>query len=171
MSAISAGDIANFKLLAGLTDEERVSFSNRLTEQLIPEGGVVFHEGDDGGPLYFLIAGDVEISQALTLPMSSSGNYDSRDKSIVRLSGETCPVFGEVSIFSNESKRTATVKALTDCRLGLLEERDFFEILVNKHEIGYKVMLNLTRIVCGRLTTANKNVLKLTTALSLLLEK
>lgn len=171
MSAISVQEIANFELLKGLTDEERASFSKRLTEKLIPARGIIFHEGDDGGPLYFLITGDVEISQALTLPMSRSGNYDSRDKSIVQLSGETCPVFGEVSIFSNENKRTATVKALTNCRLGLLEEKDFFQILVNKHEIGYKVMLNLTRIVCGRLTTANKNVLKLTTALSLLLEK
>lgn len=171
MSVISAQEIANFKLLAGLTDEERLSFSDCLMEKLIPKGRVIFHEGDDGGALYFLISGEVEISQAFTLPMSSSGNYDSREKSIVRLSGEACPVFGEVSIFSNQNKRTATVKALTNCRLGLLAEKDFFQILVNKHEIGYKVMLNLTRIVCGRLTTANKNVLKLTTALSLILEK
>ena len=171
MSALSTDNLEKFELLTGLTEEERSSFSSQLKEKLYRAGDVIFREGDKGGALHFLISGEVEITQSFTLPMARSAHYDSRDKSIVRLSGDEAPVFGEVSMFGNEAKRTATVTALTDCRMGILEEKDFFQILVNQHEVGYKVMLNLTRIVCGRLITANKNVLKLTTALSLLLEK
>lgn len=171
MSSITAADITNFELLAGLTAKERRPFCTRLKEKHYSAGEIVFHEGDEGGAMYFLLAGEVEISQALTLPMAKSTEYDSRAKSIIRLSGEDSPVFGEVSFFSNEDKRTATVKALTDCRIGILSSNDFSQILENSHDIGYKVMRNLTRIVCHRLVGSNQNVLKLTTALSLLLEK
>lgn len=171
MSAITTEEIANFELLAGLADKERKTVCSLLKERHYPEGKVIFNEGDQGGEIFFLLAGEVEISQALTLPMSKAADYDSRDKSIVKLSGEDGAVFGEVSIFSNEDKRTATVTALTDCRMGLLGEKDFFQILVSDKQVGYKILLNLTRIVCNRLVTANKNVLKLTTALSLILEK
>lgn len=171
MSNITVEEIANFELLAGLVDGERETVSTYLKEKRYSEGKVIFNEGDQGGDIFFLIAGEVEISQALTLPMSKAADYDSRDKSIIRLSGENGAVFGEVSIFSNDDKRTATVTALTDCRMGIINEKDFFQILVNDKQIGYKILLNLTRIVCNRLITANTNVLKLTTALSLILEK
>ncbi len=171
MSAITAEEIAGFELLEGLAKNERVTVCSYLKEKHFSEGDVVFHEGDPGGEIFFLLSGEVEISQALTLLMSKNVEYDTRDKSIIRLSGENGAVFGEVSIFTNDDKRTATVSALTDCRMGSLADKDFFEILVNNKQIGYKVLLNLTRIVCNRLVTANNNVLKLTTALSLILEK
>ncbi len=171
MSNIKTGEIADFELLTGLAAKERETVCSLLKEKYYPEGKVIFNEGDQGGEIFFLLTGEVEISQALTLPMSKAADYDSRDKSIVRLSGENGAVFGEVSIFGNEDTRTATVTALTDCRMGVLSEKDFFQILVSNKQVGYKILLNLIRIVCDRLVTANKNVLKLTTALSLILEK
>ncbi|MCK4578048.1 MAG: cyclic nucleotide-binding domain-containing protein [Candidatus Marinimicrobia bacterium] len=171
MSGVGPEETANIRLLEGLSKEERASFGMRLKEKHFPAGKVIFSEGDRGGVIYFLLSGEVEISQALTLAMSKNSQYDSRDKSLICLKGDDGPVFGEVSVFGKEDKRTATVTALTGCKMGLLEEKDFFNLLVSDREIGYKVMLNLTRIVCERLITANQNVLKLTTALSLILEK
>ncbi len=171
MSNIKAEEVANFEILTGLADGERETICSYLKAKNYPAGKVIFNEGDQGGDIFFLLAGEVEISQALTLPISKATDYDSREKSIIRLSGENGAVFGEISIFSNDDKRTATVTALTDCRMGILNEKDFFQILVNDKQIGYKILLNLTRIVCNHLITANKNVLKLTTALSLILEK
>jgi len=171
MSKIKVKEIADFDLLKGLTNEEMSFFCARLKEKKYSAEEVVFREKEAGGDIYFLLAGTVEITQALTLSTSNTNHFDTREKSIIQLSGDDKPVFGEVSLFSYEEQRTATVTALTDCRMGLLPEKDFFEILVGNHEIGYKVMLNLTRIICNRLVTANQNVLKLTTALSLILEK
>ena len=50
-------------------------------------------------------------------------------------------------------------------------DKTSYEIIDSDHDLGYKVMCNLARIVCDRLITANSNVLKLTTAVSLILEK
>ena len=33
---------------------------------------------------------------------------------------------GELSLFSEEKKRSATVKTLTDCTIGYLSSKDFF---------------------------------------------
>ncbi|MFC1547408.1 cyclic nucleotide-binding domain-containing protein [Candidatus Neomarinimicrobiota bacterium] len=171
MSAISAKHLENFELLSNLTGEERASFSSKIKEKHYSAGKVVFTEGDEGGVIFFLLSGEVEITQSLTLSMSKSVEHDSRDKSIIRLSGEQHAIIGEVSLVGGEEKRTATVTALTNCRMGLMTAKDFYTILDANPEIGYKVMRNLGRIITGRLLTANKNVLKLTTALSLILEK
>ncbi|MCH8328316.1 MAG: cyclic nucleotide-binding domain-containing protein [Candidatus Marinimicrobia bacterium] len=172
MSRSKDFDLANFELLAGLTAEQRAYFSQHLKELDYAAGEEIFHEGAKGGAIFFLLSGDVEISQSLTLSVTKQNtNYDAREKSIIRLSGKDGAVFGEVSLFGHEDKRTATVTALTDCHMGTLSGKQFFKILEDHIEVGYQVMQNLTRIVCGRLVVANRNVLKLTTALSLVLEK
>ncbi|UCH11454.1 MAG: cyclic nucleotide-binding domain-containing protein [Fidelibacterota bacterium] len=171
MSTISAEQLNGFDILADLTAKERKLFSARLKERSYAAGKTIFNEGDPGGAIYFLLSGEVEISQSLTLSMSTSGEYDQRDKSIIRLAGDHNPVFGEVSLMSSEDKRTATVKALSNCRMGLLIEEDFFKIVDGNREVGYKVLRNLCRIISDRLVIANRNVLKLTTAISLILEK
>ncbi len=171
MKNIKIQELANFELLKGLDSNERRTIRDNLRERSYSANKVVFHEGDRGGTLFFLLEGEVEISQALTLNMGDTKAYDNREKSIIKLTGEMSPVFGEVSLFSKEDRRTATVTSLTDSRMGLLAEKNFFEILDSDRELGYKIMINLTSIVCSRLVTANQNVLKLTTAISLILEK
>ncbi|MFC1618581.1 cyclic nucleotide-binding domain-containing protein [Candidatus Neomarinimicrobiota bacterium] len=171
MSAISVKYLENFELLANLTAEERASFSSKIKEKAYSAGKVIFTEGDEGGVIFFLLSGEVEITQSLTLSMSKLADRDSRDKSIIRLSGEQHAIIGEVSLVGGDDKRTATVTALTNCKMGQMTATDFYTILDANPEIGYKVMRNLGRIITGRLLTANKNVLKLTTALSLILEK
>ena len=164
-------DLKNFELLAGLTAKQRAYFSSHMTELEIPAGKEIFHEGAKGGVIFFLLSGEVEISQSLTLPVSKQSGYDTREKSIIRLSGTDYAVFGEVSLFGQEDKRTATVTALSNCHMGTMSGTQFFKILDEHIEVGYRVMQNLTRIVCGRLVVANQNVLKLTTALNLVLEQ
>ena len=171
MSKIKPEDLAKFQLLSGLSAEQCVLFSDRIREMHYPAEKVVFKEKDAGNEIYFLLSGQVEVSQALTLPMAKGASYDSRAKSITRISGEDFPVFGEIALFSGEELRTATVTAVSECHMGLLSSADFSSILETEQEIGFKVMSNLVRIVCVRLATANLNVLKLTTALSLILEK
>ena len=172
MSLSTEYNLKNFELLDGLNAEQRAYFRDHLKELDFAAGKEIFHEGAKGGAIFFLLSGMVEISQSLTLSVSKQNtDYDTREKSIIRLSGEDYAVFGEVSLFGHEDRRTATVTALTACHMGRLSGKQFFKILEDHLEVGYKVMGNLTRIVCGRLVAANRNVLKLTTALSLVLEK
>ncbi|CUV09588.1 hypothetical protein MGWOODY_Mmi962 [hydrothermal vent metagenome] len=48
---------------------------------------------------------------------------------------------------------------------------DLLAICDEYPDIGYKVMKNLAKILCKRLVETNQNVLKLTTAFSLVLER
>jgi CRP/FNR family cyclic AMP-dependent transcriptional regulator len=171
MSGIKPEEIADFELLKGLSEEERAPFVTFLKEKLFPMGSQIFREGDEGGDIFFLMDGKVEITKALTLPMAKSTDYDTSDKAMIRLSSEYRPVIGEVSVLGDQGKRTATVTALTDCRLGVLSAKDFRAIMDENHTIGYKVMYNMSGIVSRRLIGTNMNVLKLTTVLSLILEK
>lgn len=171
MSQITARELGSFELLEGLNEKQRVLFSGHMKSKTFMAEKEIFHEGQKGGAIFFLLSGEVEISQSLTLSVNKRDDYDTREKSLIRLSGDDGAVFGEVSLFGRQDLRSATVTAITDCRMGEMSGKQFFKILEEHIDIGYQVMQNLTRIVCGRLVTANENVLKLTTALSLVLEK
>ena len=53
----------------------------------------------------------------------------------------------------------------------MLYRDDFFSICEQNTQVGYKLLKNIAHILSGRHMDANKNIMKLTTALSLILEK
>jgi hypothetical protein len=48
---------------------------------------------------------------------------------------------------------------------------DFLRLAEEDHEIGYRILLNLARIVSARLRKADEDTIKLTTALSVILHE
>ena len=73
--------------------------------------------------------------------------------------------------FDKDDRRNASVTAITECELAQLMSDDLLAICDEFPDIGYKVMKNLAKILCKRLVETNQNVLKLTTAFSLVLER
>ena len=69
-----------------------------------------------------------------------------------------------------KKKESATVKTLTDCTIGYLSSKDFFKVCDTNKEIGYIFVSNIAHIV-ENLIKSNKDVLKLTTAFSLIMSK
>lgn len=161
--------LSHYEIFAGLKEEQIEHFCNRLQILEFAAGETIIQEGAIGNSILILIKGAVEISQALTLHTNVSG-IDTREKSILKLSAESRPFFGEMSLFSDDDRRTATVKAIDACTVARIDKVDFFEICNNHPEIGNLVMQNIARVLCSRLKQANQNVLKLTTAFSLLIE-
>jgi CRISPR/Cas system CMR-associated protein Cmr5 small subunit len=76
-----------------------------------------------------------------------------------------------MSFVQNKEKRSASVKAIDNCVIGKIYNNDLTELLENNNEIGYKLMNNIARKIANDLRITNKNILKLTTALSLVLEE
>ena len=76
-----------------------------------------------------------------------------------------------MSLFDKEDRRSASVKAITECHLSQLMKDDLFAICNDNNKIGYKVMMNLAKILSRKVLETNQNVLKLTTAFSLVLER
>ncbi len=166
-------DIQNYvhyRIFNNLNQEQIMRFENVIEHRAFACEEVIFAEGEVGDSLYLLMDGEVEINQALTLQLSKN-DYDTREKSIINLSSEIHPVFGEMSLLGTDDKRTATVKAISDCKMGIIMKKDLFQICESDPEIGFTIMKNVASIVTDNLTNANKNVLKLTTAFSLILDK
>lgn len=162
--------LEKYSIFAHLTEEELHLFQGSFKEITVPEGTEFIKEGDVGDSIYLLLNGTVEITQNLTLPLSKSGG-DTREKAIIKLSSDLRPLFGEMSLFNENDRRTATVRAITECSLAKLMKKDLFAICDAHPDLGYKVMQNLCQILCTNLVKANQNVLKLTTAFSLALER
>jgi CRP-like cAMP-binding protein len=96
---------------------------------------------------------------------------DQRDKSLNRLTADEHAFFGEMALFGPACERTATVTAKTRCTIAVLSREKFFRLTETDNEIGYRVLMNIVAILSDRLDKTTKDVLKLTTALSLALER
>lgn len=161
--------LTKYEIFAGLTHEQIEVFCGCIQLERYAEGETIIQEGAIGDSILILLEGEVEISQALTLRTTTTG-MDTREKSIIKLSAGQHPFFGEMSLFSDDDRRTATVKAIGSCGIARIAKVDFFQICNNNPVIGNRVMQNIARVLSQRLKQANQNVLKLTTAFSLLIE-
>ncbi|MFQ6608374.1 MAG: cyclic nucleotide-binding domain-containing protein [Fidelibacterota bacterium] len=163
-------NLGNFRVFSDLSEEQLNKFRKVAEIREFKAGSVIFDEGDIGDSLYLLLDGEVEINQALTMQLSK-GDYDTREKAIIRLTSDYNSCFGEMSLLGSDDKRTAGVRAISDCKMAVIMKNDFFDICNTNQDLGYIVMRNVAAIVTDNLIKANQNVLKLTTAFSLILEK
>ena len=157
-------ELKQFEIFKGLNDKEVSLFKEKMKNITVPEDENFIVEGEVGDSIYLLLKGNVRINQALTLSMHKGG-LDNRENATIK------PLFGEMSLFDKDDRRSASVKAITECQLCQLMKDDLFSICDQNTDIGYKVMKNLSKILSKKVSETNQNVLKLTTAFSLVLER
>ena len=161
----------NYPIFKNLSNKEIEEFSSKIKLKKFNKNDTIIKEGDEGDSILFLIDGDINISQALTLMTNKDNEADNREKELIRLSSKNDNIsLGEISLFSVEKKRSATVKAIEDCQIGILEFDNLFEICNSNHTVGFKIMQNISKIITEHLLKSNHKVLKLTTAFSLLID-
>jgi CRP/FNR family transcriptional regulator, cyclic AMP receptor protein len=130
---------------------------------------IIMKEGDIGDSMYIILEGTVEVAKSLIV--DDTDNEDSaKNKVFTRLDGKQRAVFGEIALL-DEQKRTASVKAVTDCVMYEMKKDDFLKVTEKDYELGYRILLNLGRIVSTRLRRADEDTVKLTTALSIMLHE
>ena len=134
-----------------------------------PRGKVILKEGETGETLYIIAEGAVEVSKTLVM-MGGREDVQDREKILTKLSAEDHAIFGEVALFER-SKRTATVVALTDCRMLEISKSDFLRLAEENPRIGYKITRNIVQLLCSRLRKTDEDTIKLTTALSIALSR
>lgn len=158
-------------LFNNLSDEKIEKIVGICKTVTFPQGTVIMNEGDVGDTMYIIMEGSVEVVKTLVLEDTDLNERKQiGNKVFSTLRGETHPVFGEISLLE-ESQRTATIKALTDCTFYEIQKDDFLKLAEGNHELGYRVLLNLAKIVCSRLRKADDDVIKLTTVLSIVLKE
>lgn len=158
-------------LFKNLTPKEIGKILMIAREVKYAEDDIVMKEGDFGDKLYIIRKGTVEVAKCLT--MEGMGEEDItavKNKVFTRLDASQHAVFGEVALLE-ETKRTATIRAVTDCIFYEIRKDEFLQLAEEDHQLGYRILLNLAKIVSSRLRKADEDITKLTTALSIILKE
>jgi CRP-like cAMP-binding protein len=170
MKTLDIGFLQKIPIFTGLPKEKLELVRAIMTIRTINEGAFIIRENEHGDEMYILLDGEVEVSRTLLLKVSGSG-MDQRDKMLNKLTANDYAFFGEMGLFDDHSERSASVIAKRTCSIAVLERESFFRLTESDHEIGHIIVRNILKIVSDRLNKTTKDVLKLTTALSLALER
>ncbi|EKO37781.1 MAG: cAMP-binding protein [Solidesulfovibrio magneticus str. Maddingley MBC34] len=159
-------------LFADLTDDERDRLMPAFTPLALAAGKAVIVEGQPGDDMFLLTSGRVRVSKAMLLRGIVAPGLDgtAAEKTLVELSDAQSPFFGEMALLDRDI-RSATVTCLTDCRF-LSIDRDAFFACVQAHpDLGVKLLTALAKRLAGLVRKNNVEVVKLTTALALVLSR
>ena len=160
--------LLKYSLFNNLTEKEIEKFLKVIKNKTYKSNEIIIKEHELGNSIMLLLQGTVNISKALTLKMN---HIEKREKEFIKLNSNQYPFFGEISVFNEKNKRTATITADAECTVGILYNEDLIKICKNNKEIGYKIMTNISKKLVDDLLATNNQVLKLTTAFSLIIEK
>ena len=161
--------IKKYSLFDGLIEPEIEKFISLMKFETIKDKGIIMKEGDDGDTIVLLLSGEVSITQALTLK-NKRAISDNREKVLIKLDASSYPFFGEISLFNEVDKRTATITATSECNIAILDDNDIINLCDNDYNLGYKIMKNLAEKLSSNLEKTNNQVLKLTTVFNLILD-
>ena len=170
---VSLDELALFNIFRGLPLEKLAGIREILEIQEVASGEAIIRDGDEGDTFYLLLEGEVEITKTLVMRMSRQ-EVDQTDKSLMRLKSEAHPefgkpCFGEMALFDERSRRSATVATTEASTLGVIYHDRFIALCESDMEVGDRVFKNICTMLCGRLSKANQDVLNLTTAFSFVL--
>ncbi|MFA5180303.1 MAG: cyclic nucleotide-binding domain-containing protein [Syntrophales bacterium] len=135
-----------------------------------PAGAIVMKEGDIGDTMYIMMEGTVEVVKSLILGDFDDEQDSANNKVFTRLDAHDHAVFGEIALLEAQ-RRTATIKAITDCTLYEIRKDEFLNLAEGDCALGFRILLNLARIVSTRLRKSDEETVKLTTALSIILKE
>jgi CRP/FNR family cyclic AMP-dependent transcriptional regulator len=161
--------LAETNLFRGLTADQIGSVLSMARKVTFRKDDVIMEEGKIGDTMYIILEGTVEVIKRLTM-QGIEDDLDGKSKVFTKLGSEHHHIFGEIALLE-ESERTATVRALSDCVFYEIRKEDFLSLAESNHELGYRIILNLARIMGSRLRKVNEDTVKLTTVLSLVLKE
>ncbi|CUT02107.1 cyclic nucleotide-binding domain-containing protein [Candidatus Chrysopegis kryptomonas] len=157
-------------IFKGLKEEHLKIVKEIIEIKEFEEDTAVIKEGEAGDEIYILLDGEVEVSKTLVLKLPGS-EIGQKEKSLTKLSSESFPFFGEMVLFDERAERTATVITRKPCKFAIIHKNDFINLAEKNNEIGYVLYKNIAEVLAERLRKANNDILKLTTALSLILSR
>jgi CRP-like cAMP-binding protein len=133
-------------------------------------GEDIITEGEHGNTIFILMNGEVSVTKKLTLLTSQSGTSQV-DKALIKLKHTNYAFFGEMAMCGDGDVRSATVRAETECILAELTAEQIKSVMDDNPEFGAKFYQNLSGVLADRLRKSNRDILKLTTALTMALEE
>ena len=120
---------------------------NSMTIENYQKGDVIIEEGKIGEDFYILYSGKVHISRK-----TPAGD----EIALADLTSEMNIFFGETALISDDP-RTATVRALTDCRCIALSSTKFLAVCDKEPLLGYRVLLKLAQRMAKTIRDTNSD--------------
>ena len=169
---IELNQLKTYLIFNNIKEKEISLFLDKISLSTYQKDDIIIKEENQGNSILFLIEGNISIYQALTLKTNNYKYQDNREKELIKIdSNDSSFTFGEISLFNKDKRRTATVKANSECLIGKLKFTDLSQICDKNTRIGYQIMKNVGEIITKQLVRSNNNVLKLTTAFGLMIDK
>ena len=120
--------LANIELFSGFSAKQLEAASCVARSKTLERRQELFHKGDEGGEVFVVASGKLK-----ALTTSTDG-----DDVVFSILGPG-EVFGEVALLG-ATPRTATVTAIEDCRLLVIDRRDFMSFLRTHPDIAVKLL-------------------------------
>lgn len=152
--------LKNIKLFSELSSEELDIIDKTLREVNYEAGDVIFEEDSAGNELFLLFDGQVCISKKT----SFIDHEIDVNKTLIKLDAKDYSFFGEVGLLGKQL-RTATAKAITNCKLYSINHDSFVKIIKEYPHIGVVVLWEISQKLAQILEKNDSDILKLTTAL------
>jgi CRP/FNR family transcriptional regulator, cyclic AMP receptor protein len=134
--------LARHPMFRELKPEMRERLASYATIKDVARGATIFTKGDAGTSLFAVCSGVVQVTVASAAGKSAVFNH--------LREGE---IFGEIALLDGQP-RTADAVAFTDCKLMVIERRDFIPLLQNHPDIT----ITLLEILCARLRRTTEQV-------------
>lgn len=131
--------LSRCELFEGLPLEERRRVAELCIRRRFKAREVVFHQGDIGREMYFVVSGRLK---------GSAISEDGKELSFFIL--QESDLFGELALIDGET-RSVTVTAISPCELLVLRQIDFRALLKQNDIIGLRLM----SILAGKIRDTN----------------
>lgn len=159
--------LKNMFILQDLQEEELRQVLAASSFREFSKGTVVMAEGEPGDTMVFLLEGEVEVTKRLLLPVDQNALLE---RIMNRLKSGDGVSLGEMALIENDV-RSANVTASTDCRMLELRQENAFRLFNQNPAMGVKILFRLSQLLSKRLRKSDEDIVKLTTALVVALER
>ena len=124
--------------------EEMLRALNVVEIEEVEAGSFIVAEGDEGQELFVLLSGEVVVTKAGEILRELSPGAH----------------FGEMALI-NRAPRSASVRALTPCRLLVISENGLYSLMRNEPRIANKIMWGLVEVLSSRLRENSDSLARL----------
>ena len=140
--------LKSFPLLRRLSDEELSCLAAVMQEKRFPAGTEILREGEEGDELFLLLEGSVDVLKTTPYgePYVTASLLDSYHCS-----------FGEMALI-DRGKRSATVRAKTECRALCLGYEAFQRFCREHPAIGLELLMSISATLVHDLRMENENL-------------
>jgi CRP-like cAMP-binding protein len=138
-------------LLKEIDEPTLQAFWPNFQERRLRKGEVIFRAGDPGEELFVIRSGNVVVSKPVT----------GRVEQVLRHLGPG-EVFGEMCVFGDEQRRSATIQAETDVALLSLHRDALSRFIESSPREAAKFLLEVIRVAFTRLRDTSELVAEVT---------